>query len=139
MGSLLKCDAALIAGGRSTRYGEDKAFVDWQGRPLWEKQLETLRNFGPGWTYSSANADQEFPEMPMTRVVKDVHPDLGPIGGLLTVLLNSEANSVLVLGVDLPLMSSGFLETLFGGAKGRVPKTDNYWEQLVGLSPREPM
>ena len=34
--------AALIAGGRSSRMGEDKAFLDWKGRPLFAFQLEKL-------------------------------------------------------------------------------------------------
>ncbi|MEM6279819.1 MAG: formate dehydrogenase accessory sulfurtransferase FdhD [Verrucomicrobiota bacterium] len=139
MGGPFPFDAALLAGGRSSRFGRDKAFVGWRGKPLYEKQLETLRELGPQLVYLAANSEQDFPEMARVRVVTDVQPDLGPIGGLLTVLLQSEANSVLVLGVDLPLMSSGFLQTLFASGKGRVARTEKFWEPLVGFYPREPM
>ena len=39
--------AAVLAGGRSTRMGTDKAFVLWRGRTLLEHQLSTLRALGP--------------------------------------------------------------------------------------------
>lgn len=139
MSTTLAFDAALLAGGRSTRFGEDKAFVTWRGKPLFEKQLDTLRELEPDRVFLSANADQEFPESPGTQVVVDRTPDIGPISGLLSAFLHSEANDVLVLGVDLPLMTSGFLSSLIENGRGSVAKTEGYWEPLVGWYPREVM
>lgn len=133
-------DAALLAGGRSTRFGSDKAFLDWRGTPLFARQLGTLAALGPGRTWLSANAAQEFPGLPQgVEVVVDEEPDLGPIGGLLSVFRRSEAERIVVLGVDLPLMEPSFLERLLSREGGTVPKSDRYWEPLAAVYPREGM
>ena len=56
-------DAALIAGGRSTRFGSDKAFLDWKGKPLFAQQLRKLAALGPDRLWLSTNAEQPFPEI----------------------------------------------------------------------------
>jgi molybdopterin-guanine dinucleotide biosynthesis protein A len=43
------------------------------------------------------------------EVLKDAHPDCGPLSGMETALAMSEAALVLVLGVDLPLIETDFL------------------------------
>jgi len=133
-------DAALLAGGRSSRFGEDKAFVDWRGSPLYAGQLRTLAALGPDLLWLSTNADQSFPDVleGVERVV-DEAPDLGPAGGLLTVLRRSAADHVLVLGVDLPLMEESFLRRLLAKRRGVAPRSDRGWEPLGALYPRRAM
>ena len=53
-------DAILLAGGKSTRFGSDKAFTDWRGQPLYERQLEKLQALGADRIWISANRDQDF-------------------------------------------------------------------------------
>ena len=133
-------DAALIAGGRSTRFGSDKAFLDWKGKPLFAQQLRKLAALGPDRLWLSTNAEQPFPEI-LEGVVRvfDEAPDLGPAGGLKAVLERSTADFVLVLGVDLPRMEGAFLESLLAERGGIVPRSSRYWEPLVAVYPREPM
>ncbi len=128
-------DAILLAGGKSTRFGSDKAFADWRGTPLWERQVEKLRLLGPEQIWISANESQEFEETASNcRVVRDEESELGPAGGLLSVLRRCEADRVLVLGVDLPLMSGEFLASLL--ESGIVaPKSRNFWEPLAAVYP----
>jgi FdhD protein len=133
-------DAALIAGGRSTRFGSDKAFLDWKGKPLFAEQLRKLAALGPDRLWLSTNAEQPFPEIleGVERVLDD-SPDLGPIGGLKAVLEKSEVDFVLVLGVDLPMMEGGFLESLLAEKCGVVPRSSRFWEPLAAVYPREDM
>ncbi|MEP7078964.1 MAG: NTP transferase domain-containing protein, partial [Chthoniobacterales bacterium] len=37
----------LLAGGDSRRMGTDKATLDWEGRPFWQRQLDLLRELEP--------------------------------------------------------------------------------------------
>ncbi len=140
MSQSLQFDAALLAGGRSTRFETDKAFIDWRGQPLYVSQLRKLASLQPGRLWLSTNAEQAFPQVleGITRLIDD-EPDLGPVGGLKTIFENSRAAYVLVLAVDLPLMEAEFLGTLLGAGQGIVPKSGGRWEPLAALYPREEM
>lgn len=133
-------DAVLIAGGKSSRFGEDKAFLDWNGEPLFQRQLKKLLALGPNQLWLSANGDQDYGELPNGVIrVDDDDEGLGPVGGLLNVFKRSEAERIVVLGVDLPLMEEGFLAKLVDDDSGIVPKTQRYWEPLAAVYPREAM
>lgn len=139
MGETRSFDAALLAGGRSRRFGSDKAFLEWRGEPLYERQLSLLRRLEPANVWISANGDQAFPALEETTILTDDEADEGPLGGLLTVFRKSSADWILVLGVDLPLMEGGFLQGLLAGQTGLVPKSDRFWEPLVAFYPRAKM
>jgi FdhD protein len=133
----IRFDAALLAGGRSSRLGRDKAFLDWRGHPLYVTQLRKLASLGPERLWLSTRPEQPFPEVleGVTRVV-DAVPDLGPLGGLQSVLAASEAPFLLVLAVDLPKMEPAFLARLLDEGAGTVPRSEQGWEPLAALYPR---
>ena len=137
MPAKIRFDAALLAGGRSSRLGRDKAFLDWRGQPLYVTQLRKLASLGPERLWLSTRPEQPFPEVleGVVRVV-DAVPDLGPLGGLQSVLAASEADFLLVLAVDLPRMESDFLARLVANGAGAVPRTERGWEPLAALYPR---
>lgn len=133
----IQFDAVLLAGGRSSRFGSDKAFLDWRGQPLYVAQLRKLASLGPGKLWLSTRPDQPFPEFleGVARLV-DETPGLGPLGGLRSALAASEASFLLVLAVDLPKMEAAFLADLLDRGAGAAPRTDRGWEPLAALYPR---
>jgi FdhD protein len=137
MSDQISFDAALLAGGRSSRLGRDKAFVDWRGQPLYVAQLRKLASLGPERLWLSTRPEQPFPEVleGVTRVV-DAVPDLGPLGGLQSVLAASDAPFLFVLAVDLPKMEPAFLARLLDEGAGTVPRSKQGWEPLAALYPR---
>lgn len=137
MSDPIRFDAALLAGGRSSRLGRDKAFLDWRGQPLYVAQLRKLSSLGPERLWLSTRPEQPFPEVleGVTRVV-DAVPDLGPLGGLQSVLAASDAPFLLVLAVDLPKMEPAFLARLLDEGVGTVPRSEHGWEPLAALYPR---
>jgi FdhD protein len=137
MSDPIRFDAALLAGGRSSRLGRDKAFLDWRGQPLYVAQLRKLASLGPERLWLSTRPEQPFPEVleGVTRVV-DAVPDLGPLGGLQSVLAASDAPFLLVLAVDLPKMEPAFLARLRDEGAGTVPRSEQGWEPLAALYPR---
>lgn len=152
-------DAVLLAGGQSTRFGSDKAFAEWRGQPLYAFQLAKLARLAEAESSPvsprlilSAHAGQSFPDV-IDGVLRidDREPGLGPLGALASVLARSEADFLLVLGVDLPLVEVSFLERLLAVGDeselqsksktgcGVAPRIDGRWEPLVALYPRREM
>ena len=107
---------AILAGGRSTRFGSDKALAIVPGtrKSLLGIALETARGvaeevmvigpYRPGF---------EFPGL---RFVPDLYPDQGPGGGLMTALANARTRLLLVLSCDQPLIRESDLAGLLDAA-----------------------
>jgi molybdenum cofactor guanylyltransferase len=96
----------VLAGGRSLRMGRDKARIELAGRSLLGRMLEKLEALG----LRARVAGLREPVDDVTaEVIPDEHPDCGPLSGMETALGRSEAELVLVLGVDLPLLETEFL------------------------------
>ncbi len=132
--------AALIAGGRSRRMGQDKAFLDWHGRPLWEHQLEKLRGLVPARLLLSCRSDQPFPLQPDVLPVRDEWSDCGPLGGVASCLRVCDVPLLAVLGIDLPLLPSTFLGYLLTECTAQcgavISLEGNYFEPLAAVYPR---
>ena len=133
--------AALLAGGRSTRMGEDKAFLSFGEPPipLWKHQLLTLGQLKPDQLLLSQNADQDFGSPEGVGMVVDDRGDCGPLGGLASCLRRATSPRVLVLAVDLPYMTVDFLETLLAAPGGVVlqDSTRGHYEPVVAVYTRD--
>ncbi len=99
--------AVLLCGGRSTRMGRDKAFIDWHGRPLWQVQLEKLQQLGPERLLISCRAEQNIVS-DVEMVFDPIDANDGPLGAI-TRCLERVRMPLLVLAVDMPWMSVAFL------------------------------
>ncbi len=107
--------AALLAGGKSSRMGTDKAFLEIEGVPLWSRQLALLRSVLPAQLILSANGTQVFPGLAGdVTLVRDATIDAGPLSGLVATLEASRWDRVLVIAVDMPALTSAFLGNLLG-------------------------
>jgi molybdenum cofactor guanylyltransferase len=96
----------VLAGGKSSRMGQDKALLELAGKPLVAYAVEKLRRVcGDVHILSSRSELAEFaPLMP------DVHPGCGPLGGVEVALLHSAREWSLFLPVDMPFVPASFLE-----------------------------
>ena len=90
----------VLNGGRSSRMGIPKGEMDFLGRPLIERSIDALVEAGAseviivGGKPFVSNAKG-------VRSVEDVYPDEGPLGGLITGLLNARMEQAVVLSNDL--------------------------------------
>ena len=129
---------AILAGGRSSRMGRDKAFLSLDGRPLVARQADLLRGAGCAEMLISGRPGIDY-GVPAARLVYDSVEDAGPLAGLVAALAASRHPWLLVLAVDLPHINNAFLRTLLSVGAGRtgiVPRTSLGWEPLAGLYPR---
>ncbi len=134
--------AVLLAGGRSQRMGRDKALLPLpDGRKLWERQLDVLRALEPAELLISGSARAGFP--PDVTLLADELPGLGPLAGIAAALKAMQSPRLVVLAVDLPAMTTGYLCGLLTEAgdlpsnRGIIPRTDDgYFEPLAAVYPR---
>ena len=134
-------DALVLAGGRSRRMGRDKATLRVQGMPLLELQLRRAREAGARALWASlAAGDGPGPHnLEGVGILRDASPDPGPWPGLLGALRASDAEALLVLAVDLPALTVGFLRRMTGDAgpgEGRIPQASGGLEPLCAIYPR---
>ena len=131
--------ALLLAGGESRRMGRDKATMEVDGRPLWERQLELLRALGPKKIMVSARTAPTW--LPHdVKLLLDDSPSRGPLSGLVKALDAIETTHLVVLAVDMPFMTPGEL----GGSLqlategcGVVPIIRDHTEPLAAVYPAE--
>ena len=128
--------AVLLAGGRSTRMGRDKAALVIEGEPLWRRQLATLRATGASELLISGRADGPFAESGV-RIVEDLTPDAGPLAALEAVLPRITTEHVVALAIDLPAIRADFLAKLVEAALAKgcsvVPEMDGRFEPLAAV------
>jgi molybdenum cofactor guanylyltransferase len=128
----------IVAGGKSTRMGRDKAFVEFEGTTLLARALEVTRSVTSNVRIVGAAA--KFREF--APVVEDVFRDCGPLGGIHAALRASQAELNLMLAVDLPSVSTGLLQFLLACAQESValvtvPRVGERWQPLCGVYRRQ--
>ena|SRR5215467_1846615 len=123
--------AFVLAGGRSSRMGSDKALLELGGRPLISRALELV-------SFVTSDVKIVGPPAKCQRfgtVIEDVYHDRGPLGGIHTALANSQSDLNLVLGVDLPFVEPHFISHLTTIARASlavvsVPYVDGHFQSL---------
>jgi molybdopterin-guanine dinucleotide biosynthesis protein A len=132
--------AALLAGGKSTRMGRDKAHlpVEWKGTsmPLWRRQLGVLQALAPDRLVISGPRKPGYPEAVATWA--DEYEGVGPLGGIATCLSKTRTTLLLVLAIDLPQIQPAFLLKLLVRSElgcGVVPVSRNRFEPLMAIYP----
>lgn len=96
----------VLAGGRSSRMGTDKASLLWRGQPLLDHMRELLRQAGAICVLTSG------PYAGGAGGLPDQQPDLGPLGGLLTLARTQADGIYLLVPVDMPLLTVSLLQPL---------------------------
>jgi molybdopterin-guanine dinucleotide biosynthesis protein A len=96
----------VLAGGKSSRMGRDKALLVLAGRPLaWHAVKKLRRVCADVQILSSRPELEEF-----APLIRDMHEGCGPMGGLETALGHSWHEWNLILPVDMPFLPSAFLD-----------------------------
>ena len=92
--------AILLAGGRSSRMGEDKCLLDIRGKPLITHVLDQLSaQFDE--VIVSASSPDGYPTLDV-RVIPDKSADRGPLMGILSCLEMSMHELNFVQACDIP-------------------------------------
>ena len=105
-----------MAGGKSSRMGRDKGLVSLNDKPMVSYTLDLCKEIG----YSPVLvANQEEYTALGYPVIKDLIPDMGPMGGLHTALDHTQSTYVLLFSCDMPFIPKGAIQKLVEAARGQ--------------------
>jgi molybdopterin-guanine dinucleotide biosynthesis protein A len=133
--------AIVLAGGKSTRLGRDKASEMLLGRPLLQHVLDRVRGVADEIVVVR-RAGQVLPALEAgvdVKVVEDVYRDTGPLGGLYTGLQALRGPQAVTVACDMPLLQPQLLlELLRLGVEhdAVVPVRDSMPEPLCACYSR---
>jgi molybdopterin-guanine dinucleotide biosynthesis protein A len=106
--------AIVLAGGRSSRFGRDKASEPLLGRPLLQHVVDRIAPLFHELIIVRAPG-QQLPSIESSlavRIVDDAFPGAGPLGGIYTGLGAATAERCLAVACDMPLLSAPLLREL---------------------------
>ena len=122
-----------MAGGRSRRMGQDKAWIELDGVPIIRRVLEVLGEVADD-VLVVAN-DERYGSLGVP-VVGDRFPDGGALGGIATGVGAATHERVLVAACDMPFLRADLWRLLLDRADGAdavVPKVNGEYETLHAL------
>ncbi|MDC1326811.1 molybdenum cofactor guanylyltransferase [Ulvibacter sp.] len=103
----------ILAGGKSSRMGEDKGFLKLNGKTFMSSIIAALNPIVGEIIIVSNNSEYDVFNL---KRVADSMEDSGPLAGLYSGLLHSETENNIVLSCDVPLISTSVLKKLLEGA-----------------------
>ena len=131
--------AVLLAGGESSRMGQDKATLLFRGEPLWKTQLDLLRQLQPAKIFVSARIDPSWRPADIEFVPDEV-VSRGPLSGIGATLSRIKTEHLLVLAIDGPFMNEKYLRRVSEQCEsglGVVPMIGDRAEPLVAVYSRD--
>jgi molybdenum cofactor guanylyltransferase len=127
--------AIVLAGGKSSRMGRDKALLPWAGTTLLNHVIGTVRQVTEPVVVVADVADK-YDAPDGIRVVGDRYPGKGPLGGVLSGLDRTGNGYHVVVGCDMPYLQPEVLRLLMDlaeGHKAAVPCIQGRMEPLCAV------
>lgn len=132
----------LLAGGKSSRMGQNKAELLYEGKTFTELLISKAEKLGIEKIYVSGYQG----ERKDVQVVWDIYPDRGPLGGIHACMKQMQTPFCLVLPVDVPQIPLEVLEQILefherinvGKLAEQLPillEHNGHKEYLIGVYP----
>ena len=135
----------VLAGGKSSRMGQDKASMQFGGRTLLTHALQLVMSAaGSAQIVGSAAKLAAF-----GPVIEDMYPGQGPLAGIHAALAGTRAELNLIVAVDMPFLEPELLSYLVAQARrttalvvvpaaggGLQPLCAVYRQALAGIAER---
>lgn len=130
--------AVIIAGGKSSRMGRDKALLPVGGKPMAQLLVDRFRADGFAVAFSVARKGQ-FP-IEGAAELTDAFPGMGPLNGIVAAFSETDAQQILLVAADMPKAAPALarrLEELRGDCDACVIRRGNGTvETLFGIYTR---
>lgn len=123
--------AAILAGGKSARFGTDKGLEIFRGKPLVVWVLEVFKQLNIPVFIVSDNTDYlKF----NTDVIKDEFKSIGPLGGLYSALQNCSTTHCFCVACDMPFLDPRLFQKMmeFAEFEAVIPLFEGCPQPLAG-------
>jgi molybdopterin-guanine dinucleotide biosynthesis protein A len=104
----------VLIGGKSERYGSDKVLSQFKGKQLIEHVVETIQPLFD----EIILIGHKRKGLENFRVVEDIRPGCGPLGGIYTALMSTDAEHCFVCATDMPNLNAGLISHMISRAEG---------------------
>lgn len=121
----------IIAGGRSGRFGTDKSIHEFRGKPLISHVYDAVHPVIDE-IFIAANDPEKFAFMGL-KVIPDIVPGLGPLGGIYTALETFDISRIFIVPCDMPFLSTELIRymcSITGDYDIVVPKLGDYYQPM---------
>ena len=133
-----KITGIILAGGKSSRMGRDKGWIEVNNKPLINYAIEALKPYCDQILISSNSKKYKSLGYP---VYEDKIKNCGPLGGIYSSLLHSSTHKNMVLSCDMPLISTELikyvLDKCIEGKLSLPIHGANFMEPLCAVYPLE--
>jgi len=109
----MKLTGIILAGGRSSRIGEDKSFLRLGGLTLLERAINNLEHLCSEIIISKKQTVRGYEHI---SFIPDEIECIGPMGGLYSCLKKSKTETNIVLSVDAPFVNNNLLNFLLSNS-----------------------
>lgn len=124
----------ILAGGKSSRFGSNKAFALMEGTPLIERVLAVLKGIFAE-NIIITNSPDQYRHLGLA-MHEDIVKGAGPLGGIWTALTAIKTPWAFIAACDQPFLNPALIRhmlTLLEGNDAVVPKMDWKIEPLHAL------
>ncbi len=131
---MLSVSSVILAGGQSQRMGVNKAFLEFEGHPLIARVIDKVSQVGDE-VILVTNAPDEYAHLGH-RLVTDVFPGKGSLGGIYTGVKAARNPYTLVVACDMPFLNPSLLRYMILLSPGYdvvVPRLGREVEPLHAL------
>lgn len=127
----MDCACAILAGGRSSRMGRDKATLKVGEKALIQQVYDKARHVFTDIVIISSHHDRFLGiEAP---IVRDLLPIQSSVVGIATALLNATTPYVFVIACDMPFVTEQSIQHVLHEIHGEdivIPRLENGYEPL---------
>ncbi|GBE27983.1 putative molybdenum cofactor guanylyltransferase [bacterium BMS3Bbin03] len=126
--------AVILAGGKNSRIGRNKAFLQIGDNTFIERIVAKLKSlFENIIIVTNTPTDYEFPGI---KLIKDIIPDKGPLGGIYSGLNFSSDFYNFFVACDMPFLNLDFIDYMCNRVEGYdlvIPYVNGRYEPLHAI------
>lgn len=124
----------LLAGGKSSRMGKDKALLKYGDETFMSASLKKLNTLFDEVILVLDNVEKYHIEN--VKIIKDIYPGMGPMGGIHAALKAAKNDWIFVIPCDMPMWETSLVEEILKHRLDNdivVPVINDHMEPLFAL------